>query len=218
MENKSCVDVLHMCQNYFCLPPSFTFFFSSQSWASTSTYSYSSTILVVLVLVLVLEGSVLVLVLVLEESVLVLILVLEGLVLEILVQIDKRSKVCHVFTLQSLPSAAEVVDESTNRKYIFPCVNNTKKSYIDDKSAILWKLDNFLLEKSDQPNLLFSENNIYPSLHQLGIKYFSVRATSARIERVLSCSGFDMRLHRVKLTSNNICILTFLKYNKDLFV
>jgi hypothetical protein len=119
---------------------------------------------------------------------------------------------------QNLNDTLADVGVSTKRKCLFPYVNDVKKTYSDDKPAILLELDDFLREKSDQPNVLFSKKDIYPSLYQLGIKYLSVPATSAPIERVFSCSGFAMRPHRAKLTTKNVCMLTFLKCNKDLLV
>ena len=117
----------------------------------------------------------------------------------------------------NLDDTSADVDATTKRKCLFPYVNDKKKTTNDGKDAILSELDDFLREKSDQQHLIFSKKHIYPSLYQLALKYLSVPATSAPIERVFSCSGFVMRPHRASLTTRNVCMLTFLKCNKDLF-
>ena len=118
---------------------------------------------------------------------------------------------------QNIEDTSTDVGASTKRKCLFPYVNDKKKTGIDGKEAILSELDDFLREKSDQMNLIFSKKHIYLSLHQLAFKYLSVPATSAPIERVFSCNGFVMRPHRASLTSRKVCTLPFLKCNKDLF-
>ena len=105
-------------------------------------------------------------------------------------------------------------DLSIKRKCLFPYLNETKKVPADDKSRILTELDAFLCEESCEENLLFEKKHLYPSLYQLGLKYLSVPATSASIERVFSQSGFIMRPHRASLTAKSVCLLTFLKCNK----
>jgi len=107
-------------------------------------------------------------------------------------------------------------DPSIKRKCLFPYLNETKKVPSDDKSRILIELDGFLCEDSCEENLLFEKKHLYPCLYQLGLKYLSVPATSAAIERVFSQSGFIMRPHRASLAAKNVCLLTFLKCNKIL--
>ncbi|CAF1478343.1 unnamed protein product, partial [Rotaria sordida] len=95
------------------------------------------------------------------------------------------------------------VDPTTKRKCLFPYLNDTKKISFDDKSKVLVELDAFLSERSNENNLLFLKKNLYPSLYELSLKYLSVPATSAPIERIFSKSGFIMRPHRASLTSKN---------------
>ncbi|CAF1325542.1 unnamed protein product [Rotaria sp. Silwood1] len=114
-------------------------------------------------------------------------------------------------------SDIDVLTKSTEsyskRKCLFPYFNETKKSSFDDKSRILTEFDAFLCEESSTENLLFSKKHLYPCLYKLGLKYLSVPATSAPIERVFSQSGFLMRPHRASLSVKNVCLLTFLKCN-----
>ncbi|CAF3223367.1 unnamed protein product [Rotaria sp. Silwood2] len=107
-------------------------------------------------------------------------------------------------------------DSLTKRKCLFPYLNKNKKVVSEDKSKILIELDAYLCEESREPNLLFNKKHLYPRLYELALKYLSVPATSAPIERVFSQSGFIMRPHRASLTANNVCLLTFLKCNKFL--
>lgn len=107
-------------------------------------------------------------------------------------------------------------DALTKRKCLFPYFNQTKKVSVDDKTKILVELDAYLCEDSYEGNLLFIKKMIYPRLYDLSLKYLTVPATSAPIERVFSQSGYIMRSHRAKLTTKNVCLLTFLKCNKVL--
>ena len=107
-------------------------------------------------------------------------------------------------------------DSFIKRKCLFPYLNETKKVSFNDKAKILTELDAFLCEESNERNLLFVKKHMYPCLYQLGLKYLSVPATSAPIERVFSQSGFLMRPHRASLTTKNACLLSFLKCNKVL--
>jgi hypothetical protein len=109
------------------------------------------------------------------------------------------------------------INTTPKRKCLFPYMNNTKKTHNDGKDAISSELDDFLREKSEQTNVVFSKKDIYPSLYQLALKYLSVPATSAPVERVFSSSGFVMRPHRASLSAKNVCLLTFLKCNRNLF-
>jgi hypothetical protein len=115
---------------------------------------------------------------------------------------------------------AEPVPQATSvgpkRKCLFPYLNHNKKVQCDDKTQILTELDAFLCETNCDPDLLFIKKTTYPCLYQLGLKYLSVPATSASIERIFSQSGFLMRPHRSRLTSKNVCLLTFLKCNQML--
>jgi hypothetical protein len=108
-------------------------------------------------------------------------------------------------------------DPFTKRKCLFPYFKETKKISFDDKPTILIELDSYLCDESREENLLFSKKHIYPNLYKLSLKYLTVPATSAPIERVFSQSGYIMRPHRASLTKKNVCLLTFLKCNKNLF-
>ncbi|CAF1511739.1 unnamed protein product [Rotaria sordida] len=123
-------------------------------------------------------------------------------------------------TNTSESSDIDVLTKSTEshskRKCLFPYFDEIKKSSVDDKSRILTELDAYLCEESSTANLLFSKKHIYPCLYKLGLKYLSVPATSAPIERVFSKSGFLMRPHRASLSVKNVCLLTFLKCNSVL--
>ena len=107
-------------------------------------------------------------------------------------------------------------DPSTKRKCLFPYINDNKKVSCDDKTKVLLELDGFLCEKNREQDLLFTKKHLYPCLYRLGLKYLSVPATTAPIERVFSQSGYVMRPHRATLTGKNVCLLSFLKCNKDL--
>jgi hypothetical protein len=107
-------------------------------------------------------------------------------------------------------------DSFSKRKCLFPYFNETKKVSVDDKTKILIELVAYLCEESHEENLLFIKNNMHPRLYELSLKYLTVPATSAPIEHVFSQSGFIMRPHRAKLTTKNVCLLTFLKCNKVL--
>lgn len=107
-------------------------------------------------------------------------------------------------------------DVPGKRKCLFPYLHENKKVSFDDKSKILIELDAFIREDSCNETLLFSKKHLYPYLYQLALKYLSVPATSAAIERVFSRSGFLMRPHRCSLSSKNLCMLTFLKCNENL--
>ena len=107
-------------------------------------------------------------------------------------------------------------DSLTKRKCLFPYLKENKKVLNEDESRILIELDAYLCEESREQNLIFIKKHLYPCLYQLSLKYLSVPATSAPIERVFSQSGFLMRPHRASLTAKSVCLLTFLKCNKFL--
>ncbi|CAF4663205.1 unnamed protein product [Rotaria socialis] len=107
-------------------------------------------------------------------------------------------------------------DSLTKQKCLFPYLKENKKVSNEDKSRFLIELDAYLCEESREQNLLFIKKHLYPRLYQLSLKYLSVPATSAPIERVFLQSGFLMRPHRASLTANDDCLLTFLKCNKFL--
>lgn len=113
-------------------------------------------------------------------------------------------------------SGEKTSDTFTKRKCLFPYFKQSKKVSVDDKTKILVELDAFLCDESCEENLLFNKKMVYPRLYDLSLKYLTVPATSSAIERVFSQSGFIMRPHRAKLTTKNVCLLTFLKCNKVL--
>ena len=107
-------------------------------------------------------------------------------------------------------------DFLTKRKCLFPYLNENKKVDNEDKSKILIELDTYLCEEGRERNLLLTKKHLYPCLYKLALKYLSIPATSAPIERIFSQCGFIMRLHRASLTAKNVCLLTFLKCSKFL--
>ena len=56
----------------------------------------------------------------------------------------------------------------------------------EDKSKILIELDTYLCEEGREPNLIFTKKHLYPCLYKLALKYLSILATSAPIEKVFS--------------------------------
>ncbi|CAF2128590.1 unnamed protein product [Rotaria magnacalcarata] len=119
-------------------------------------------------------------------------------------------------TEHNIDGIAKNTDSLTKRKCLFPYLSENKKVSSEDKSGILMELDAYLCEEDREQNLLFSKKHLYPCLYQFGLKYLTVPATSAPIERVFSQSGFLMRPHHASLTVKNVCLLTFLKCNKFL--
>ena len=117
-------------------------------------------------------------------------------------------------TEHSIAIIIKNTDFLTKRKCLFPYLNENKKVANEDKSKILIELDTYLCEEGREPNLLFTEKHLYPCLYKLPLKYLSIPATSAPIERVFSQCGFIMRPHRASLTAKNVCLLTFLKCSK----
>jgi hypothetical protein len=114
-------------------------------------------------------------------------------------------------------TSATNVDLSIKRKCLFPYLNeNNKKILSDQNSKILLELDGFLCEEDCKEKLLFTKKHIYPCLYELGLKYLTVPATTASIERIFSQSSYIMRSHRASLTGKNVCLLCFLKCNKGL--
>jgi hypothetical protein len=106
---------------------------------------------------------------------------------------------------------------SIKRKSLFPYINeHNKKICSDPNTKILDEIDQFLCEEIREENFLFTKKYVYPHLYIIALKYLSVPATTASIERVLSYSGFIIRQHRARLTSKNVCLLSFLKCNKML--
>ena len=89
-------------------------------------------------------------------------------------------------------------------------------------------MDNSSSEPSDKPDSNITSINDFPSVikeffsnlsidvEKIGLKYLSVPATTAPIERIFSQSGFIMRPHRASLTDKNVCLLSFLKCKKVL--
>ncbi|CAF3254323.1 unnamed protein product, partial [Rotaria socialis] len=144
--------------------------------------------------------------------------------------LDARFKLLWLDSLHTLKVGADVLnttehnidvmtkntDSLTKQKCLFPYLKENKKVSNEDKSRFLIELDAYLCEESREQNLLFIKKHLYPRLYQLSLKYLSVPATSAPIERVFLQSGFLMRPHRASLTANDDCLLTFLKCNKFL--
>ena len=119
-------------------------------------------------------------------------------------------------TEHSIAIIIKNTDFLTKRKCLFPYLNENKKVANEDKSKILIELDTYSCEEGREPNLLFTKKHLYPCLCKLALKYLSIPAISAPIERVFSQSDFIMRLHRASLTAKNVCLLTFLKCSKFL--
>ena len=99
-------------------------------------------------------------------------------------------------TEHSIAIIIKNTDFLTKRKCLFPYLNENKKVANEDKSKILIEFDTYLCEEGREPNLLFTKKHLYPCLYKLALKYLSIPATSAPIERSFSQSGFIMRLHR----------------------
>lgn len=127
-------------------------------------------------------------------------------------EISKINEHCHQDISMDRKNA------STKRKCLFLYFNEVKKvtPTSSDKSKILTELDAYLCEENSKKNLIFEKKALYPCLYQLGLKYLSIPATSAPIERIFSQSGFVMWSHRAPLTAKNVCLLIFLKCNKSL--
>ena len=114
-------------------------------------------------------------------------------------------------------SLTSTLNSTSKRKCLFPYLNQTSKKNVTDRNAtILDEINMFLNEESLDKNLIFKKKYTYPCLYELALKYLSVPATTASIERIFSQSGFIMRPHRAKLTTKNVCLLTFLKCNHAL--
>ena len=93
-------------------------------------------------------------------------------------------------TEHSIAIIIKNTDFLTKRKCLFPYLNENKKVANEDKSKILIELDAYLCEESREPNLLFTKKHLYPCLYELALKYLSVPATSASIERVFFSKWF----------------------------
>ncbi|CAF3342402.1 unnamed protein product [Rotaria socialis] len=65
--------------------------------------------------------------------------------------------------------------------------------------------------------VLLKPSNIYPTLSKLAMKFLSIPATSAPVERVFSQSGFLFRQHRASMTRTTLQQLTMLKCNRGLY-
>ncbi|CAF4212384.1 unnamed protein product, partial [Rotaria magnacalcarata] len=59
--------------------------------------------------------------------------------------------------------------------------------------------------------VLLKPSNIYPTLSKLAMKFLSIPATSAPVERVFSQSVFLFRQHRASMTRTTLQQLTMLK-------
>ncbi|CAF4362491.1 unnamed protein product [Didymodactylos carnosus] len=99
---------------------------------------------------------------------------------------------------------------------LFPYLENPSKRILNIKSTVSEELENFGKEQRMDNDLILTKHQSYPHLSKLALKYFTVPATSAPIERIFSQSGFIIRPHRSKLSASTLCVLTFLKCNNDL--
>lgn len=54
---------------------------------------------------------------------------------------------------------------------------------------------------------------VIPGMYRLAIKFLSIPATSGPVERLFSSSGYNIRPHRSRLTTNNLEKLTMIKCN-----
>ncbi|CAM4982833.1 unnamed protein product, partial [Rotaria socialis] len=124
---------------------------------------------------------------------------------------NEAAEVPKINELSSHDVSIKIRNLSVKRKCLFPYFGEVKKISHTDKSKILTELDQYLCEENSKENLIFEKKHLYPCLYQLGLKYLSVPATSAPVERIFSQGGFVMRPHRASLTPKNVCLLTFLK-------
>ncbi len=108
-----------------------------------------------------------------------------------------------------IDTATKSTDSFFKRKCLFPYLNNTKKILSDNKSKVLLELNGFLCEENGEEDLLFTKKHLHPCLYQLALKYLSVPATTASIERIFSQSGLIMRPRRASLIGENVCLLSF---------
>ncbi len=72
--------------------------------------------------------------------------------------------------------------------------------YTEEESSEFWNLN----------------QNKFPTLYKMAIKYLSIPATSAPVERLFSYSGYIMRPHRSRLTGENLYQATLIRCNFDI--
>ena len=100
----------------------------------------------------------------------------------------------------SAPSPKQVCDATRLREEI--------RSYIelkyneDEQGVEFWNIN----------------QNKYPLLYSMALKYLSIPATSAPVERLFSSSGYIMRPHRSKLIPEHLIEATLLRCNFNLII
>ncbi|CAF5166845.1 unnamed protein product, partial [Rotaria magnacalcarata] len=93
----------------------------------------------------------------------------------------------------------------------------TKKPKSDPFSYIKDEIFKYLNDENADDMVLLKPSNIYPTLSKLAMKFLSIPATSAPVERVFSQSGFLFRQHRASMTRTTLQQLTMLKCNRGLY-
>ena len=94
----------------------------------------------------------------------------------------------------------------TPMKKICSCVSEAVES----------EISSFENEMINDASLIFMKKTTYPYLYLLATRVLCILATSVPVERVFSASGFFMRPHRSRLSSNMFSMLTLLKCNRQL--
>ncbi|CAF2109333.1 unnamed protein product [Rotaria magnacalcarata] len=118
---------------------------------------------------------------------------------------------------QSLSASAATSPITPKRKYLFTdIVKETKKPKSDPFNYIKDEIFKYLNLENADAMVLLKSSKIYPTLSKLVMKFLSIPATSAPVERVFSQSGFLFRQHRASMTRTTVQQLTMLKCNRGL--
>ncbi|CAF3520379.1 unnamed protein product [Rotaria socialis] len=95
---------------------------------------------------------------------------------------------------QPLSASAATSPITPKRKYLFTnIVKETKKPKSDPFSYIKDEIFKYLNDENADDMVLLKPSNIYPTVSKLAMKFLSIPATSAPVERVFSQSGFLFR-------------------------